>query len=125
MDHLSWREGKVLAWRKSLGVDHAQAPGLEVGSQVGGPGCNTGPASLDGFSKSNRVRQQDQSGAHGVYELPQMEVDALLLGLVHVMHIALLQEPVGREQINLLKRAIDRISVPLGSREALVCCGRR
>ncbi len=96
---------------------------MEIGHEVAGTRRDTGAAGLDRLVKGGRVGQQDQGGAHRIHELAQVKVDALPLGLVHVGRVALLQQPVRGEQIDLLESAVDGVRVPLGCGEPLVSCG--
>ena len=49
-----------------------------------------------------------------------MEIQPPLFGIVNVRHLAVVEQPVGGKQINLLQRAVHRVIVPFLRGEALV-----
>ena len=49
-----------------------------------------------------------------------MEVQPLALGGLEILGLALLQEEVRREQVQVLERAVDRVGVPFRGVEPLV-----
>ena len=125
VDHLARRQGEVAARREGRQVDDAETAFLQVVQQVARPVGEAGPAGLHGPAQGGGIGHQQQRRAHGVDELAQVEVQALPLRLVHALDLALLQQPVRGQQVQLLEGAVDRVVVPFRRREPLVGRGRR
>ena len=120
VDHLARRDGEVAPRRERLGVDHGQAALLEVVQEVARPVGEAGAAGLHRPAQRCRVGKEQQRRAGRVDELLQMEAQPLALGGLEILGLALLQEEVRRQQVQVLERAVDRVGMPFRGVEPLV-----
>ena len=123
--HLARRDGEVAPRRERVGVDHGQPPLLEVAQEVARPVGDAGAAGLHRPAQRRRVGEQQERRAGRVDELLQVEAQPLALGGLEVLGLALLQQEVRGEQVQVLERAVDRVGVPFRGVEPLVLRARR
>ena len=120
------------------------APGCGPARRPSRPPCRAGPPSdrpagcarpsarlAPPVSMARRsaagLDSQQQGRAHGVDELPQVEIAAAAARPhpCRLRRLALLQQPVRGQQVHLLEGPVDRVVLPFRGREALVAALRR
>src|SRR4028119_964288 len=124
-----------IARRSAAGFEASSSGGRLAGTtgrggtagRGGPPAGGAGAAAPPRAARRRGIRGEQQRRAHGVDELPEVEFEPPALRLIHALRLfrALLQQPVGGEQVGFLQRAGRRVGVPLRRGEPLVAAAGR